>query len=66
MGVSREDILKFGFIDVVLFDSLYPNGTTIEQMEQDAAEHGWLRAILPNLTAKREAETAVDLEEVAY
>ena len=65
MTVQREDILMYGFIIVSMFDSLYPSGqTTTTQMEEDAENNGWIRAILPNLTARKTIDTFVDVSEV--
>lgn len=64
MNVTREDIIPYGFVMTALFDKAYPTGTTVEQLEIDALENGWIRAILPAVRARREVQTFVDVSEV--
>lgn len=54
--ITHNDITMYGFIIAAQFDQLYPDGATVEQMEQDAEEHGWIRGILPNLQVRKDAE----------
>ena len=56
MEIYDTDIMMYGFVTLSLFRQLYGSGTTLEQMEQDAENHGWIRAILPNLKARKEGE----------
>lgn len=64
MNITHDDVLIYGFIITALFDTLYPTGTTLEQMALDAPAHGWIRGILESLTTAKEMESAVDVSEV--
>ncbi len=64
MNITHNDIAMYGYIITSLFDRTYPNGTTLSQMETDAASSGWIRAILPSLEARKEMESFVDVSEV--
>ena len=46
MIITKEDMQRFGGIIVCLFESMYPDGTTLEQMRIDAPHHGWIRLVL--------------------
>ena len=64
MNITHDDVLIYGFIITALFDTLYPTGTTLEQMALDAPAHGWIRGILESLATAKEMETAIDVSEV--
>ena len=66
MNVTRMDVLMYGFVITRLFDGLYPSGTTLAQMEADAADHGWITAILPSLSARKQMDSFVDVSEVGF
>lgn len=66
MRVTRMDVLMFGFVITALFDELYPSGTTtLEQMENDSETNGWIKAVLPNISVRKEYDSYVDVSEVA-
>ena len=44
--ITKEDMERFGGVIVRLFESMYPDGTTLEQMRLDAPNHGWIRTVL--------------------
>ena len=46
MIITKEDMKQFGGVIVRLFESMYPNGTTLEQMKIDAPNHRWIRVVL--------------------
>ena len=64
MNVTHDDVVSYGFIITALFDTMYPTGTTLEQMAMDAPAHGWIRGILEGLVKQKEFETAIDVSEV--
>ena len=47
--ITDKDMERFGGVIVRLFRALYPNGTTLEQMQADAPQHGWIRRVLEEI-----------------
>lgn len=46
MIITVKDIEPFGGVIIRLFKKMYPEGTTLEQMQIDASNNGWIRMIL--------------------
>lgn len=47
--ITKDDMQPFGPVIVHLFEAMYPNGTTFEQMRLDAPRHGWIRLVLEQI-----------------
>jgi len=47
--ITKKDMEPFGPVIVRLFEAMYPNGTTLEQMRLDAPQHGWIRLVLEQM-----------------
>ena len=47
--ITVEDMERFGGVITSLFSVMYPNGTTLEQMQADAPQHGWIRMVLAQM-----------------
>lgn len=47
--ITKKDMKSFGPVIVHLFEAMYPNGITLEQMRLDAPQHGWIRLVLEQM-----------------
>lgn len=47
--ITVDDMKAFGGVILRLFVLMYPNGTTIEEMRNDAPRHGWIRMVLEQM-----------------
>lgn len=47
--ITKDDMERFGGVIVRLFELMYPDGTTLEQMRFDAPNHGWIRMVLAQM-----------------
>ena len=47
--ITYDMLDKFGSVVKATFRLLYPNGLTMEELEQKAKEYSWLRIILAGI-----------------
>ena len=44
--IYADDVEQYGGVILWLFKNAYPDGATMEQLEADAPNHGWIRNLL--------------------